>query len=180
MRKTLGVLVFLLGAVSAIPTKAGDAATVKCGANQDRVWVYDSLTAFDVQLKIKCGETVEIIGRSKGYVKIRTHDGSEGYVGDSAIPGLPPPEDADAKPGDANAPAGNNSLGEVARRVVPHPVAAPVHPVETPATVAITASTAQPAPPTNAALVNASASRVSAAPSPIAPATVAASAPVSS
>jgi hypothetical protein len=180
MRKTLGVLIFLLGAISAIPTKAGDAATVKCGANQDRVWVYDSLTAFDVQLKIKCGETVEIIGRSKGYVKIRTRDGSEGYVGDSAIPGLPPLEDSDAKPGDANAPAATNSLGELARRVVPHPVAAPVHPVETPATVAITASTAQPAPATNVPLVNAPMSRASAAPSLAVPATVAVSVPVSS
>jgi hypothetical protein len=180
MRKTLGVLIFLLGAISAIPTKAGDAATVKCGANQDRVWVYDSLTAFDVQLKIKCGETVEIIGRSKGYVKIRTRDGSEGYVGDSAIPGLPPLEDADAKPGDANAPAVSSSLGELARRVVPHPVAAPVHASEPPGTVAGTVSAAQPVPPANIAFVNASTTTVNAAPSPAVPATVAVSVPVSS
>jgi len=166
MRKTLGVLVFLLGSVSAIPTHAGDAATLKCNANRDLVWVYDSLTTFDVQTKIHCGENVEIIGRTKGYVKIRMHDGSEGYVGDSAIPGLPPLEDTDAKPGDANAPAATNSLGELARRIVPHPVPATASPVVATNPVSNTVSVSQPALSSNGSPVNTPISSASVVPPP--------------
>lgn len=183
MRKTLAVLVILVGSCSAIPTRAGDAATVKCGANQDRVWVYDSLTTFDVQSKIRCGENIEIIGRAKGYVKIRMHDGSEGYVADTAIPGLPPLEDPDAKPADNGAPSSTDSLGTIARRIAPHPAAASTNPAGTSNAISSPMAPSQPAVAMNAAPVTTSASGVSAVPStiphPAAPA-VAAVVPVSS
>jgi hypothetical protein len=82
---------------SAAPASASDVGAVKCGANQDRVWVYESLNSFDVETRLKCGETVEILSRVKGYVKIRTASGTEGYVPDAVFPDLPalPPDDAD-------------------------------------------------------------------------------------
>lgn len=183
MRKTLAVLVILVGGCSAIPTRAGDAATVKCGANQDRVWVYDSLTTFDVQSKIRCGENIEIIGRAKGYVKIRMHDGSEGYVADAAIPGLPPLEDPADKPGDNGAPSSTDSLGTIARRIAPHPAAAPADAASTSNAISSVATTPQPMVAMSATPVTASTSGASAVLSaiarPAAPA-VAAVVPVSS
>lgn len=69
--------------------RANDLAYVKCAANEDRVWVYDSLSSFDVETKLRCGAPVEILSRINGFVKIRTESGVEGYVPDSALPDLP-------------------------------------------------------------------------------------------
>ena len=148
MQKAIGVLIFIVGICSVAPARAGDVAPVKCGTNQDRVWVYDSLTSFDVQSKIRCGETVEIIGRAKGYVKVRMHDGSEGYVSDSALPGLPPLEDKDnpAQPGQtSNTVTPTESLGTIARRVAPRPAAASVTVSTSSNTESVTATVAAPA-----------------------------------
>ena len=87
----------------ASPVFASDLAYVKCSVNQDRVWVYESLSSFDVEARLKCGEPVEILHRVKGYVRIRTESGVEGYVPDSVFPDLPAlPDDAD-KPAAASA-----------------------------------------------------------------------------
>ncbi|HKV05571.1 MAG TPA: SH3 domain-containing protein [Candidatus Acidoferrales bacterium] len=80
------------------PVFASDIGAVKCGPNQDRVWVYDSLNSFDVATRLKCGEPVEILSRVKGYVKIRTESGQEGYVTDAAFPDLPALPDESNKP----------------------------------------------------------------------------------
>jgi hypothetical protein len=97
IRKTLAAAFILTAAAAAAPL-AGAAPTtgVRCASNEDRVWVYESLVDFNVQTKLKCGEQVEVIDRVKGYVKIRTTGGDEGFVNDtaflkSAIP--PEPED---------------------------------------------------------------------------------------
>jgi hypothetical protein len=91
------LLVVVALASSAWPAFASDIGGVKCGPNQDRVWVYESLNSFDVETRLKCGETVEILARVRGYVKIRTASGVEGYVPDAAFPDLPalPPDAAD-------------------------------------------------------------------------------------
>ena len=91
------LLTFAFVLASAVPARASDIGAVKCGPNQDRVWVYESLSSFDVETRLKCNETVEIISRVRGYVKIRTASGVEGYVTDAAFPDLPalPPDDAD-------------------------------------------------------------------------------------
>ncbi|HEX4074467.1 MAG TPA: SH3 domain-containing protein [Candidatus Acidoferrales bacterium] len=78
-------------------------ASVKCATNQDRVWVYDSLTSFDIEAKIPCGDTVQIVSRVKGYVKIRTASGLDGYVPDSTFPDLPPFQDQQYDLGNHNA-----------------------------------------------------------------------------
>jgi hypothetical protein len=89
----LAGLIFSAG--ETLPTSA-DTIPLKCSSSQDRIWVYDSLNNFDVAMKLKCGEAVEVVGRAKGYVRIRTQNGTEGYVEDAALPNLPPLEDKDA------------------------------------------------------------------------------------
>ena len=93
MTRTLGIL-FALPLLAAVPSaKAGGTINIKCAPNEDRVWVYESLTDFNVAAKLKCGEAVQIVERVKGYVKIETANGTEGYVLDTAFPksALPPP-----------------------------------------------------------------------------------------
>jgi hypothetical protein len=64
-------------------------ATVRCVAQQDQISVYDSLRTRGVEARLKCGEEVEIIGRVNNYVKIRAHNGVEGYVLDNSFAALP-------------------------------------------------------------------------------------------
>jgi len=77
---------------------ATDLAYVKCAVNQDRVWVYESLGSFDVEARLRCGAPVEILSRVKGYVKIRTESGLEGYVPESVFPDLPALPEESEKP----------------------------------------------------------------------------------
>jgi hypothetical protein len=70
-------------------TASANTANLKCNSNKDRVWVYDSLTTFDIEAKLNCGETVEIVERVKDYVRIRTQNGVEGYVPETQISDLP-------------------------------------------------------------------------------------------
>jgi hypothetical protein len=179
MTNRLGVLFLLAGAAVASPAFAGDSATMKCNATQDRVWVYDSLTSFDVSAKLKCGETVEITGRVKGYVKIRAANGTQGYVPDSTFPDLPPFVD----PNDPQAGA------PISKRVTPRAAATPVAPAAVPVS-ATNVSGPQPAAiPAPAPAVTVAANPVTTptpapairtvaetAPAPVASASVAASA----
>jgi hypothetical protein len=75
----------------AVPVSA-NTATLRCNSQHDQIWVYDSLSTFDVEAKLKCGEDVEIIGRVTDYVKIRAQNGVEGYVPEAAFADLPPVE----------------------------------------------------------------------------------------
>jgi hypothetical protein len=86
MQAKIALTLVLLSGCSAFPTRAAETSPLKCGVNEDRVWVYDSLNSYDVAMKLKCGEPVEVLGREKGYVKIRTSGGREGYVEAKAIP----------------------------------------------------------------------------------------------
>lgn len=66
-----------------------DGTTVKCAPNEERVWLYDSVTTLNVAAKLKCGDTVKVIGTESGYVKVRTSDGTEGYLPASNLPKIP-------------------------------------------------------------------------------------------
>jgi hypothetical protein len=137
IRQTLAAA-FILTAVAAAAPQAGAAPTigVRCGANEDRVWVYESLVDFNVQTKLKCGEQVEVIDRVKGYVKIRTTSGDEGFVNATAFPksAIPPePEDK------------SQDLQTVSQRAL---ATARAHNAIAPATTPTVASTAAPAPAT--------------------------------
>jgi hypothetical protein len=107
-------LVFLC---CAFPARAAETSPILCGANEDRVWVYESLDSFDVSMKLKCGEPVEIIGRAKGYVKIRTSTGKEGYVPEKALPKPPETEEnnQNSAPAQSSSQEGSQSIAAVAR-----------------------------------------------------------------
>jgi hypothetical protein len=70
-----------VGTASLLAASASaNTATVRCVSRQDQISVYDSLRTRSVEAKLKCGEEVEIIGRTQDYVKIRAQNGVEGYV----------------------------------------------------------------------------------------------------
>ena len=73
-------------------TASANSATLRCNSQRDQIWVYDSLTTFDVAAKLKCGDDVDVIARVEGYVKIRAQNGMEGYVPEAAFVDLPPVE----------------------------------------------------------------------------------------
>lgn len=99
--RVLPIAYLLVGAFWFVPSVCLASPTaVQCSANDDRVWVYDSLTSFSVEMKLNCGDQVEIIGRAKGYVKVRTQSGKVGYVPEGAFPGLAPYVDPNATPTD--------------------------------------------------------------------------------
>ena len=56
-------------------TASANSATLRCNSQRDQIWVYDSLTTFDVAAKLKCGDDVDVIARVEGYVKIRAQNG---------------------------------------------------------------------------------------------------------
>ncbi len=98
MSGQIRIIALLTSLLIATPVVANDLDTVQCGPNEDRVWVYSTLTSFDVEARLRCGETVEILGRVKGYVKVRTASGMVGYVPDGALPDLPVLENDADKP----------------------------------------------------------------------------------
>jgi hypothetical protein len=98
MSRSIRLLLALAALGLASSARATDLAYVKCAVNQDRVWVYESLGSFDVEARLRCGSPVEILSRVKGYVRIRTESGVEGFVPDSVFPDLPPLPDDSEKP----------------------------------------------------------------------------------
>ncbi len=139
--RVLPVVPFLLAGFWLAPcASAGETSPVQCAANDDRVWVYDSLTTFSVELRLKCGEPVEVLGRVKGYVKVRTPGGKEGYVPDAALPNLPAFVDPQAIPVDGLA-----SLVR-SRKTAAQPAVASA-PAAAPASSAMNASVTKPSAP---------------------------------
>jgi len=165
-------LVLLAGLWLAAPTSASDLAYVKCAVNQDRVWVYESLNSFDVEARLKCGEPVEILHRVRGYVKIRTGSGVEGYVPDSVFPDLP------ALPDDTQTPATaavQRSVAAAATKpapVAPSPVAVAAVATQPMAVPSAPSATPQPpaAPAAAASIAQPSAAKASAPLKPAIPA----------
>jgi Bacterial SH3 domain len=146
MTRTLGTLFALLFLAAVPAAKAGGTINIKCAPNEDRVWVYESLTDFNVAAKLKCGEAVQIVERVKGYVKIETANGTEGYVLDTNFPksALPPPPVE--KPNDVESAAAAFAAHR-ASRAPDSSVDAPANPhPSAPVTVASTASPAAAKP----------------------------------
>src|SRR5271156_2452205 len=92
MKHTLRFSLFpalcIIAAFSAV-TASANTSTLKCNPQKDLVWVYDSLATFDVGAKLNCTETVEVLERVDGYAKVRTRNGVEGYIPESAFSDLP-------------------------------------------------------------------------------------------
>jgi hypothetical protein len=80
------ITLLLAGFFVALPVSAAPSVSVKCEPNQERVWVYDNLTTWDVTARLKCGTPVNVLGAQSGYVRVQTADGNEGYVPADAIP----------------------------------------------------------------------------------------------
>jgi hypothetical protein len=143
MTRTFGISLALAVIAAAAPSaKAGGTVNIKCAPNEDRVWVYESLTDFNVAAKLKCGDPVQIVDRVRGYVKIQTADGTEGYVLDTSFPKSALPPAPAEKPNDVESAA----AAFAARRGM----RAPDNSVDAPATAhssapVTVASTASPA-----------------------------------
>jgi hypothetical protein len=146
MTRPLGFVLALFIVGSYSPAKAGGNTNVKCAPNEDRVWVYESLDDFNVAAKLKCGDPVQIVGRVKGYVKIETANGTDGYVLDSALPKSALPPEPEEKPNTVEA----ASLAFAARRAAKS-----------------SASSASPAPSTSSASAVASSAPVAVASKPV-------------
>jgi len=181
MNRTSGIFLAVVMIAAAVPSaKAGGAVSIKCAPNEDRVWVYESLTDFNVAAKLKCGDPVQIVERVKGYVKIETANGTEGYVLDTSFSkSVLPPEPVE-KPNDVE----SASLAFAARRASRPATSSVDAPASAhPAAPAVVASVAPPAvvkpvapsePPPQTAVTLSSAA---VAPTAVAPAPVAAAPP---
>jgi len=63
--------------------QASTAGYINCPAGQQYVYLYQSLSTFEVMASPKCEDRVEVLGRVDtlgGYLRVRTADGKEGYV----------------------------------------------------------------------------------------------------
>jgi hypothetical protein len=144
-------ILFALLVTAAVPSaKAGGTVNIKCAPNEDRVWVYESLTDFNVAAKLKCGDPVQIVERVKGYVKIETATGTEGYVLDTSFPKSVLPPAPPEKPNDVESAA----AAFAARRGVRAPDNSGAAPASTHSSAPTTfasaappAAVASPAPP---------------------------------
>lgn len=88
------VLLACIGVSLSGTTASADTATPKCNSNKDQVWVYESLATLNIEAKLNCGETVEIVERVRDYVRIRTQHGVEGYIPDTQISDPPAYKDS--------------------------------------------------------------------------------------
>ena len=74
---TLAILSFLCGARA----KADDTAYAYCPLGEGYVFLYDTVTGFQVLANLKCGEKVAVVDtQDKERTKVRTATGKEGYV----------------------------------------------------------------------------------------------------
>jgi hypothetical protein len=143
MIRTPGILFAFLVISAAVPSaKAGGTVNIKCGPNEDRVWVYESLTDFNVAAKLKCGDPVQIVERVKGYVKIQTVTGTEGYVLDTEFPKSALPPAPPEKPNDVESAA----AAFAARRGVRAPDNSAAMPASAHSTAPAAVGSAAPAP----------------------------------
>ena len=97
---TLGILCVL----SSARAKADDVGYAYCPLGEGYVFLYDSLTSFQVIADLKCGAKVTVVDpRDDNRARVRTADGKEGYVQKSslvaALPGSQPQPAAPAAAG---------------------------------------------------------------------------------
>ena len=91
MRRTVraGVVLGFSSLVISAGSASADTFALKCDAQKDSVWVYDSLATMNVQAKLACGQTVEVIDRAAGYALIRSANGVQGYIPENDFANLP-------------------------------------------------------------------------------------------
>jgi hypothetical protein len=180
MNRLIRYLFFVFALWLAVPAFAGDKDQLKCGVNQDRVWMYDSLASMDVNARLKCNENIEIVSRVKGYVKVRSASGAEGYVPDSALPDLPPLPDLNDKLAAAGVAASSSATGTSLAAAAKAAVAATnrTSPAAPAVQIAANSAPAAPAPVTVAPVTAVAPVRVIASSQPAPPVAAVAPAPV--
>ncbi len=73
-------LAFLLCLLAPALSSAQELGQVACARQGDYVYLYSSMTTFDVRSTLQCGQEVVITGRYDSYFAVRTAKGETGYV----------------------------------------------------------------------------------------------------
>lgn len=92
LRKFLLVLVaVLVASLNALgqETKVDKVGYIYCATGDQYVYLYDSLSTFNVLANLKCGERVDVIGSENGYLMVRTPDEKQGYVPAAGVTSTP-------------------------------------------------------------------------------------------
>jgi outer membrane immunogenic protein len=94
MRRGLPITLVILSFLSSAKAKADDIAYAYCPLGEGYVFLYDTVTGFQVLANLKCGEKVDVVDtHDKERTKVRTANGKEGYVFNYTITpvlGVPP------------------------------------------------------------------------------------------
>lgn len=77
-----------------VSTPANETAAVKCPAGAKQVPLYASLGNSQTAAQLACGDRVEIVGHDRGFARVRTNQGTEGYVAANALERAVDPADA--------------------------------------------------------------------------------------
>src|SRR6266581_4073095 len=79
-RKVL-IMLGMLCLLSTAKAKADDVAYASCPSGEGYVFLYDTVTGFQVLANLKCGQRVTVLdARDSARTRVRTADGKEGYV----------------------------------------------------------------------------------------------------
>jgi len=97
-QKTFFLLVLLLLSSHAFAqesqvNQANAVGYINCPTGQQYVYLYQSLSTFEVMASPRCEDRIEILGREDtlgGYLRVRTADGKEGYVPQSHVKATAP------------------------------------------------------------------------------------------
>jgi hypothetical protein len=122
MKYALRFLSFLAICIAAFLPAVASANTsaLKCNPQKDLIWVYDSLATFDVGAKLSCTDTVEVLDRISGYAKVRTRNGVEGYIPESAFANLPAYHTQDDRTHEVGYVAKDVQAKEIAKNTASH------------------------------------------------------------
>src|SRR6266567_1807562 len=94
-RKVL-IMLGMLCLLSTAKAKADDVAYASCPSGEGYVFLYDTVTGFQVLANLKCGQRVTVLdARDNARTRVRTADGKEGYV---PKPSLTAPAPAGQRP----------------------------------------------------------------------------------
>jgi len=107
-RKVL-IMLGMLCLLSTAKAKADDVAYASCPSGEGYVFLYDTVTGFQVLANLKCGEQLTVVDTSdKDRARVRTASGKEGFVFKYTISTVPfgtqpqaaaePPNVADQQP----------------------------------------------------------------------------------
>ncbi len=81
MRRSLPITLVILSFLSSAKAKADDIAYAYCPLGEGYVFLYDTVTGFQVLANLNCGEKVDVVDtHDKERTKVRTATGKEGYV----------------------------------------------------------------------------------------------------